>query len=561
MKHSNSAQTGLSRRIIYDYLNQKIPFSKSLMLLYGLFTMLITAISLVSPYLYKTLVDEVMTAGNVGLLYHIIPAMLVVYLIKVMLSGIHTYVSKRFTYRTTLEVKQTLMNKFLQRELPAATGRDIGVQSNNLEQDSQAVPTFVLTHVVDFITSFLTTLVYLTLMVRINLYLGLLSLVLLPLTIWISQTIGQKYNAVDQETHVVKSKTKTHLFDTMQKWRDIKTNTLEDSFSSRYDEMLEPERALNSRWMFYFALNGFFYGIKEEYVIKVLIYFAGGLFIIQQDITIGALLMFVSYMESMSTSLDSLIKSNTDFLGQHAAFERLFRILDEPETSHKQAFPPNSVIELQDLDFTYNTSDISVLENASCKFECGKKYLLIGKSGEGKSTLIKLLLGLIPPQKGKILFSGISAEEINSQNLLKNIGVVMQDNTFFNMSIRDNLALIAPEVSEEDMIAALKSASLYDFVESLPEQMDTIIGERGIKLSGGQKQRLAIARLLLHDPQIVLLDEATSALDSVTEHNIMERLKEHFRGRTMIVISHKPLVDFQADKIFVVEKKGIKAYS
>ena len=531
------------------------------MLLYGLFTMLITGISLVSPYLYKTLVDEVMTAGNIRLLYQIIPAMLAVYLIKVMLSAIHTYISKKFTYRTTLEVKQALMNKFLQRELPAATGQDIGVQSNNLEQDSQAVPTFVLTHVVDFITSFLTTLVYLILMVRINLYLGLLSLILLPLTIWISQSIGKKYNAVDKETHVVRSKTKTHLFDTMQKWREIKTNTLEDSFSSRYDEMLEPERALNSRWMFYFALNGFFYGIKEEYVIKVLVYFAGGLFIIKQDITIGALLMFVSYMESMSLSLDSLVQSNSDFLGQHAAYDRLFRILDEPESSPKQAFPKNAVIELQDLGFAYDTSNISVLANASCKFEYGKKYLLIGKSGEGKSTLIKLLLGLIHTQSGQILFSGIPAVEINSRELQKNIGVVMQDNTFFNMSIRDNLVLIAPEASEEDMIAALKAASLYDFVESLPEQLDTIIGERGIKLSGGQKQRLAIARLLLHDPQIVLLDEATSALDSVTEHKIMKQLTEHFRNRTMIVISHKPLVDFHADETFVVENKGIKAYS
>ena len=134
----------------------------------------------------------------------------------------------------------------------------------------------------------------------------------------------------------------------------------------------------------------------------------------------------------------------------------------------------------------------------------------------------------------------------------------MQDNMFFNLSIRENLELIAPEASGEEIIAALKAAALYDFVESLPDQMDTLIGERGIKLSGGQKQRLAIARLILQNPQIVILDEATSALDSIVESEIMDNLSEIFKGRTMIVISHKPLVNFRQDETYLVEDRGIK---
>ena len=128
---------------------------------------------------------------------------------------------------------------------------------------------------------------------------------------------------------------------------------------------------------------------------------------------------------------------------------------------------------------------------------------------------------------------------------------------FFNLSIRENLQLIAPKATEEDLVNALKAACLYDFVDSLPQKLDTVIGERGVKLSGGQKQRLAIARMILHDPQIVILDEATSALDSVVESEVFCNLSEIFRNNTMIVISHKPLVSFKNDQTYLFESKKL----
>lgn len=550
-----------SRRNVYRYLKEKTPFSKRLMLLYGIITMCITIVSLISPYLYKILVDEVMTVGNIQLLYIIIPSMVGIYLLKVLLLGINTYISKKFSYQTTLETKHQLMRKFLKRDIFDKPDEDIGEQSNILEQDSEAVYTFLLKHIVEFITSFVIVFAYMSLMVKINIFLGLLSVVLLPLTIWFSHTIGQKLNAVDKESYVVSSKIKTHLFDTVQKWREIKTNTLEEQFADRYDEMLEPERRLGRKSMFYYALGDFFYGLKEEFVMKVLIYFVGGLFIISKEISVGELLMFISYMASMSASLDSTVKSNTDFLGQKAAFERLFKILDEQETEEKQDYPQNATVTLQNIGYTYGSAENCVLENVSCKFECGKKYLLSGKSGEGKSTLVKLLLGINCSQKGQILFDEIPIEQIDTQKLLKNVGAVMQDSMFFNLSIRENLELIAPEASEEEIVDALKAVALYDFVENLPEKMDTLIGERGIKLSGGQKQRLGIARMILYRPQIIILDEATSALDSIVESQIMDRLKEYFESRTMIIISHKPLAHFKADEKFVVENKCIRVNS
>ncbi|MBE5869352.1 MAG: ABC transporter ATP-binding protein [Lachnospiraceae bacterium] len=543
-----------TRRNVYHHLQECIKFSKGLMLLFGIISLGITAVSLISPYLYKSLVDVVMTSGNIQLLSIIIPAMIGVYLIKVVLSGISTYVGKKFSYRTTLETKKRLMYKFLERNISGATGKEIGAQSNNLEQDSDAVHIFLSTHVVGFITSFLIALVYMVLMLRINIYLGLLSVILLPLTLWFSQMIGKKYNAVNWENYEIRSKTKTYLFDTVQKWREIKTNTLENQFAREYDDMLEPERKLNSKWMFYFALRGFFYEIKEEFVVKVLIYFVGGLFIISKDISIGELLMFISYMAGMSGALDTLMKSKTDFGGQRAVFERLFQILDERENVKGRECPPNATVSFKNVDFTYEGTERPVLTGESWEFVIGKKYLLMGKSGAGKSTMIKLLMGLICPKSGQVMYDGVPIDDIDSQSLLKSVGAVMQESMFFNLSIRENLGLVAFGTSEDDMIVALKAACLYDFVECLPQKLDTIIGERGVKLSGGQKQRLAIARLILHNPQIVILDEATSALDSIVESKILENLSQIFKDKTMIVISHKPLVGYKQDEIYLVSQ-------
>lgn len=545
-----------TRRNIYRHIKEKILFSQKLMIFEGLSTLLITAVSLISPYLYKALIDDVMTAGNIKLLNYIIPAMIGVYLSKVVLIGVRTYVSKKLSYAITLETKNRLMQKFLDRDISTLVGKEAGTQNNNLEQDSGAVHIFLSNHIVGFLTSFIVATIYMALMININALLGLVSVILLPLTIWFSRIIGNKYNSVNIKSHEVKSKIKTHLFDTIQKWREIKTNTLEARFSAEYDERLEPERELNNQWMFYYALRNFFYEIKTQFVLKVLIYFIGGLFIISKDMSIGELLMFNSFMASMESALDSIMKSKADFLGQRATFDRLFKILEEPKANKGVDCPPNATICLSNIDFSYTEESGNVLEQVSCEFVHGKKYLLIGKSGEGKSTLIKLLLGLNKPKAGTVLFENKDLGEIDTHSLLRNVGAVMQENVFFNLSIRENLQLIAPEASEDDIIFALKDACLYDFVNSLPQKIDTVIGERGVKLSGGQKQRLAIARLLLFNPQIIIMDEATSALDSIVEHELIDNLLNLCKNKTVVIISHKLLMGFNPDITYrIVNKK------
>lgn len=291
---------------------------------------------------------------------------------------------------------------------------------------------------------------------------------------------------------------------------------------------------------------------------SLLLYFLGGLFIIWGQISIGALVMFMSYLSSLSANVDSIINSITELKGNKAAFDRLFNVLDVPECNKQSVKFDNYDIEICDINFKYDENLPLVLKNVSFKFEQGKKYLIVGKSGGGKSTLIKLILSMIYPNTGKVKISDIDIDRISQPCLFERIGAVMQENQFLNLSIKENLYIIAPDVTDEEIDKAIALASLDEFINSLPERYDTIIGERGIKLSGGQKQRLAIARMILHKPDIVILDEATSSLDAITETKILSNLNELFMDKTLIVISHKPALQIDFDEKIAVNN-GILA--
>ena len=182
---------------------------------------------------------------------------------------------------------------------------------------------------------------------------------------------------------------------------------------------------------------------------------------------------------------------------------------------------------------------------------------MVGPSGSGKSTIIKLLTGLYPYNSGEISIDGKAIESYNLTGLRKNFGTVPQETILFGGSIRDNIAYGKPTATEQEIIHAAKQANALEFIESFPEKMNTLVGERGIKLSGGQKQRIAIARALLRDPRILILDEATSALDSESEKLVKEALKELMKNRTTFIIAHRLSTIREADNILVINKGKI----
>ena len=208
-------------------------------------------------------------------------------------------------------------------------------------------------------------------------------------------------------------------------------------------------------------------------------------------------------------------------------------------------------IEFKNVNYSYSEGE-EVLKNVSLDIKKGEKFALVGPSGGGKTTICHLIPHFYDVKDGQILIDGKDINKITRSSLRANIGIVQQDVYLFNASIRDNILYGRPGATEEEVIEAAKRANIHNYVMSMPNGYDTVIGERGVKLSGGQKQRLSIARVFLKDPAILILDEATSALDNTTEILIQNSLDELCKGRTTIVVAHRLSTVKNADEIAVV---------
>jgi ABC-type multidrug transport system fused ATPase/permease subunit len=240
-----------------------------------------------------------------------------------------------------------------------------------------------------------------------------------------------------------------------------------------------------------------------------------------------------------------------------AAGERIFEVLDT-ESAVKEAanaieLPrPKGLVRFEGVSFGYDTVS-SVLKDISFEAEPGQLVALLGGTGSGKSTVVNLIPRFYDVTGGRITIDGIDIRDVTLSSLRHNIGFVQQEIFLFTASIRDNIAYGVVEASDEDIITAAKVAQIHDFIESLPEGYDTLVGERGVTLSGGQKQRVAIARTLLLDPPILMFDDSTSSVDTETEYLIQQALRELMKGRTTFVIAQRLRTVKNADQILVLK--------
>lgn len=284
----------------------------------------------------------------------------------------------------------------------------------------------------------------------------------------------------------------------------------------------------------------------------------GAYFVSEKTITVGNLLTFTNLVGYLVHPLTGLASQWATFQRAVAAIERVIDLLEKtPATEELPSFSPaiqqvNS-INFKDLSFSYD-GNRNIFEDFTLHIPAGKVAAFVGPSGAGKSTLFNLLQGFYQPKSGSILINGVPTVEFSFSDLRSAIAHVPQETFLFGGTVRDNLAIARPSITEEEMIEACQSAYIHDFILSLPDGYDTQIGERGVKLSGGQKQRMAIARAILKDAPILLLDEATSALDGETEYLVKAALDRLMENKTTIVIAHRLSTIKHADRIFVLDE-------
>ena len=295
--------------------------------------------------------------------------------------------------------------------------------------------------------------------------------------------------------------------------------------------------------------------------IGVILYYGGGA-VVQDHLTLGEVVLFTRFVDMLLHPIVVLGEQTNILFRAMASGERIFQALDWDEKIHEPSHPAElperlqGQIEFSNLSFAYD-ADVPVLKDVSLHIAPGEKLAIVGPTGSGKSTLIRLLARFYDFEDGRIFLDGIDVNRILSRDLRRRIGVVLQDFHIFSGSVFDNIALGNPAVSRERAIAAARTANALDFIEALPQGFDTELSERGQNLSQGQRQLLAFARVLAADPEILVLDEATASIDTETEQLIQDAIGKLTAGRTAILIAHRLQTIQEADRVLVLDRGRI----
>jgi ATP-binding cassette subfamily B protein len=435
------------------------------------------------------------------------------------------------------------------------------------------------------VSNVVTLLVTVTAMALLDWRLTLITLVLLPLFLFPAKRVGRQHQAITRESMNLNAEMNTTMTERFNVAGALLVKLFgrheaeADSFSGRAGRV----RDIGVRSAMYGRV--FFIALTLVGAVGVAaVYLIGGHLVISGAITLGTMVALATYVGQIYGPLTALTNARVDIMTAFVSFERVFEVLDTPSSivdrpGAVDLVEPHGGIELDDVWFRYpaasevsiasleadpqsgrplsDTAGAFVLRGVTARIEPGQLIALVGPSGGGKTTISNLIPRLYDVTEGAVRIDGRDVRDLTQASLRRAIGVVSQDPHLFHDTVLSNLRYARPDADLADIHEACRAAQIHDVLAGLPEGYDTVVGERGYRLSGGEKQRLAIARMLLKDPAIVILDEATSHLDSENEAAIQQALAVALEGRTALVIAHRLSTITNADQILVVDSGQI----
>ena len=520
------------------------------------------ALGLVPALVTKALIDYLtQRKGSLGGLALILGAGIVAGILGGLISVLQSYLRTTISEGIEYDLRRQLFDRLLQQSMGFYTNSRTGDLLSRMNNDVGGIEDVVSDTVFGLASNVFVVSSTVVLMFVLNWQITLAALVMLPLVLIPGRYVGRATYRARKRTQEKLSEMTSYMQEVLgiSGILLVKAFTKERSERLRFGGINQEVRRLKIRQ----AMIGRWFGMLLNLVMVLgpaLLLLLGGYLVLTGRTTLGTVVSLVVVLAGrLAGSAGSLGDLQVNIMGSLALFHRIFLYLDLPADvadapNARELTDVRGAVAFQDVSFGYGATARTALEHVSFQVEPGTLTALVGPSGAGKTTVTYLLARFYDPQAGTIQLDGTDVKEVTLESLSRNIGIVYQDSFLFHASVRENLLYARPEATQAQIEAATRAAYIHDFIESLPEGYDTVVGERGHRLSGGEKQRIAIARVILKDPRIVILDEATSNLDTVSEQLIQAALRPLFAGRTSFVIAHRLSTVLAADLILVFEQ-------
>ena len=522
---------------------------------------IVAVLELIFPLAVQWFIDKLLPTGDWGMIVKVGILLLFTYLLSTGLNFIVNYLGHKLGINIETDMRRQLFNHFQRQSFSFFDNIKTGHVMSRITNDLFDIGEFAHHGPEDFFIAIMTFIGTFAIMFTVNPTLALIVLIMVPFLIWLITYSNKKMNGAWREMYGKIADVNSRVEDSIAGIRVVKSFTNEEFEMERFNKQNGFFR--NAKLYAYKIMAGTHSSIyMMTRLLTLVVLIVGAYLSFNGQLTYGEFVSFVLYTNVLIKPIDKISALLELYPKGMAGFKRFTEMLDvEPNV----ADDPHAVeveglkgdIAFNQVSFAYEKGK-PVIKNMSFTVKAGETVALVGPSGAGKTTISALIPRFYDVDEGSITIDGTDIRKMTQQSLRKQIGVVQQDVYLFGGTIRENIAYGNLEASFEDIQRAAEKAHLKEFIENLAEGYETEIGERGLKLSGGQKQRLAIARMFLKNPPILILDEATSALDTETEKIIQQSLNELAKNRTTVVIAHRLSTVRDAHKVLVVTPNGIE---
>jgi ATP-binding cassette subfamily B protein len=584
-----------------------------------LVTILITTgLSLVSPLIFRHLIDTILPSKDLNQLVIFSVALLLVPLVTGGVNVIQRRLNATVGEGVIYDLRVSLFSRLQRMSLRFFTNTKVGELMSRLNNDVVGAQNAISNTIVGIATNVVQTVAILAVMLTLEWRLTIVSVVILPLFILAARRLGIVLRDIARQAMDQNAAMNAHMNETLNIGGALlvklfgRANEEEERFRQRAEGVRDIGIRRAVVGSTFFVIVGLVSAVGTA-----LVYGLGGYFVIRDTFTIGTIVAFGSYLTTLYGALQGLAGAPVEFSTSMVSFERVFEVIDLPQdiAEKDDAIVLKEVrgdLEFEDVTFTYKVDETKLLsdvkrygkvdnvtavlsghggngkkngrgekpdeglaasgtseaaptsqardvalDSVSFHASAGQLVALVGPSGAGKTTMTYLIPRLYDPTEGLIRIDGHDLRDLTLDSLSSAIGMVTQETYLFHDTIRTNLTYAKPDATQSEIEAAARAANIHQFITELPDGYDTVAGERGYRLSGGEKQRIALARVILKDPRILVLDEATSHLDSESEALIQEALKRVMAGRTSVVIAHRLSTVMAADLILVMDRGQI----